>query len=270
MQVRISGVLLGLMLTIAAPVYAAKPAGGGGGGPVAPIGYDISYPQCSASLPAPGNFAVVGLNGGKASNPNPCFQTEWMWALQSIGGTQQAKAGIYLNTANPADVWSDPLVAYWPSSGTNSYGICDITNEDSSACSYEYGKYYGAKDASDAHTAGAVLDNATWWLDVETANTWSSDTAKNRAALEGWVDGLKESAANVTVGLYSTSAQWSGIAGSVPVASNLYNLKEWRPGASSLKTAQSNCSLKPLTGGGKVIMTQYTSSGIDRDFSCIN
>jgi hypothetical protein len=44
------------------------------------------------------------VNGGKASNFNPCFSSEWVWAETSTGGTSQAPAQLYVNTGNPGDV----------------------------------------------------------------------------------------------------------------------------------------------------------------------
>jgi hypothetical protein len=44
------------------------------------------------------------VNGGKASNFNPCFSSEWVWAETSTEGTSQAPAQLYVNTGNPGDV----------------------------------------------------------------------------------------------------------------------------------------------------------------------
>jgi len=68
---------------------------------VTPTGNDISYPQCGGSYPSGQAFAIVGVNGGKASNFNSCFLSEWSWAQSSKGGTTQAPAQLYINTGNP-------------------------------------------------------------------------------------------------------------------------------------------------------------------------
>src|SRR2546427_4681182 len=69
-----------------------------------PTGNDISYPQCGKTYPSGQAFAIVGVNGGKASNFNGCFNSEWSWAQTSRGGTSQAPAQLYINTGNPGDV----------------------------------------------------------------------------------------------------------------------------------------------------------------------
>lgn len=70
-----------------------------------PTGNDISYPQCGGSYPSGQAFAIVGVNGGKASNFNSCFGAEWSWAQTSKGGTSQAPAQLYINPAIPATCW---------------------------------------------------------------------------------------------------------------------------------------------------------------------
>lgn len=246
-------------------VFLASPALAGKQSP-ALTGNDISYPQCGATIPTGQAFGIVGVNGGKASNLNACFPAQLAWAKGSKGGTSQPKAAVYVNTGNPGDVYvtNPSIVSYWPNTGSNTFGNC--TGGNDSACAYEYGKYMAQKDAAYV----AQTDPTTrfvYWLDVETGNSWNVDKATNQADLIGMVDYFKTIGSQV--GIYSTSYQWSQIAGSVTDSTNpLAGLNNWRPGARNLTSAQSNCSLAPLTIGGAVTLTQYTPSTLDYDFSC--
>jgi hypothetical protein len=244
---------LALLPTLAAQ---ARPA-------PAPTGNDISYPQCGKSYPSGQAFAVVGVNGGKASNYNSCFSSEWAWAQTSTGATSEAPAQLYINTGNPGDVLAQYDVADWPTSSVDAdpYGSCTGTWTDDLACSWEYGYERASADMS---FVGSSTGN--WWLDIETANSWTSDTAKNQAALEGMVYALEN--AGATTGIYSSSGSWSSLFGPVAASSPLYSLPEWRPGAKTLAKAKSNCSLAPFEGNGKIEITQYVSANLDYDFAC--
>jgi hypothetical protein len=244
------------------------------------IGNDISYPQCGKTLPAKQAFGIVGVNGGLANTTNSCLAAQLAWAAQSAGTTVQPKTQLYVNTANPGGLGT----ASWPANNTdpsgntspNTYGTCDGT--DSLACAWQYGWNRAAEDAVQrlapaAQTAGASAATSayTWWLDIETANTWKAGNAaalqSNRADLEGMTAYFK--AAGAAVGLYSTTAQWGAIAGTPATGSTLLGLPNWRPGARNLSQAKSNCSLPPLTTGGRVVLTQYVASNLDYDNSCI-
>ena len=82
-------------------------------------GYDVSYPQCGRRLPAPGAFAIVGVNGGLPYSANPCLATQYQWATTS-SGTKGPRASLYINTANPGPVVS----THWPT-GQQSPQLCD-------------------------------------------------------------------------------------------------------------------------------------------------
>ena len=270
MRKRLRSVLV-VALAVAAAVLAVP-----GTASAAPttVGYDVSYPQCGKSLPSDRAFAVVGVNGGLSTKANPCLSTQLAWAARSSGAVSaQPRAQVYLNTANPGEVRSQ--ITTWPNTGTNRYGTCDGSN--SSACSYEYGWERATNSVVSFFTPAAQaarLDTDpatyTWWLDVETMNTWQSGSsaalARNRATLEGMTDYLVSRGASV--GLYSTSYQWSQIAGTVPATSTLAGLPSWLAGASSLKGAKANCSNPALVPGSEVTMTQYVQSGWDRNRSC--
>jgi hypothetical protein len=229
------------------------------------LGNDISWPQCNKTLPKGQAFGIVGVNNGLANNTNPCLQTQLSWAQQSAGGTNQPKVALYVNTANPGLSGS-----WWPSSNeyggttvSSPYGTC--SHGDDAACAYMYGY---AKAYDDANIRGISNPSSyTWWLDVETINSWEANKPANAADLEGMSAYFKSIGAGV--GLYSTSYQWGKIAGTISPSSNLNNLKSWIPGASSQAGAKSNCSLPPLTAGSTVTLTQFVSKNLDYDYSCI-
>ena len=110
----------------------------------------------------------------------------------------------------------------------------------------------------------------TWWLDVETANTWQTGspaaTARNRAALEGMTAYLASRGARV--GLYSTGREWDEIVGSVGWDSNLHRLPSWLAGSDDAEEALAACAADPLVAGGAVVLSQYVTDGIDRNLSC--
>ncbi|MGO4586964.1 hypothetical protein AB4Z38_24245 [Arthrobacter sp. 2RAF6] len=228
------------------------------------LGSDISWPQCGGGLPFGQAFGIVGVNGGRPGTANPCFAEQLGWASGSAGGTSQPAAAVYVNTANPAGYG-----AWWPRSdaevgvrGRNPYGSCDGTA--SAACAYLYG--YGM--AFDAFTRYGVPDPAKrlWWLDVETGNAWSWDTVANAADIEGMAAFLQSMGAQV--GIYSTSYQFGVIAGRLHPDSNLNGLKSWLAGATSPESAAELCSAPPLTAGGVVVLTQFTTD-FDYNYSCL-
>jgi hypothetical protein len=228
-------------------------------------GYDISYPQCSGALPTSPAFGIVGVNGGLAYATNPCLSSEYAWA-QTSNSSAQPHVSFYLNTGNPGPVAS----THWPPAGTTTPQVCDGTW--SQACAYDYGwnaaqdSFNKAAGASSSTAAGA----APWWLDVETANSWSStDLATNRSDLQGAVAALRAHGVT-TIGVYSTASMWAQITGATTPSSTLNDpfraLPNWVPGARSLKEAPGFCS-RTFTGG-PVKFAQYPSNGFDADYVC--
>jgi len=242
---------------------------------VSTVGYDVSHPQCGTTLPSTRAFAVVGVNGGLSTRANPCLATQLRWAARSSGSVPtQPKAQVYLNTANPGELRAQ--VTTWPTTGSTPYGRCTGGNDQ--ACSWQYG-YERARNSvvafftPAARTAGVdtLPSRYTWWLDVETENTWQSGStaalARNRATLEGMTAYLLSRGGRV--GLYSTGYQWGLIVGTVPSTSNLVGRNSWLAGATTLTQAKANCTRAPLVPGGRVTLTQYVPDAIDRNHSCI-
>jgi hypothetical protein len=295
-------VVAALMFATAAPAFAVKPShGGGGGSGSTTTGYDISYPQCGTSFPSSTAFGIVGVNGGLANDLNACLgpassytQSELYWAVAtSNGGSSQPKASLYVNTADPGNIYNGSPIADWPTAGTTPYGACatttvttssgtSIVGANSPACAWQYGYNKASQDAAWLTSAAGEINvqspptlvstspgSYPWWLDVETANTWQSGTtgqAMNVADLQGMIAALN-AASVATVGAYSTSSQWNTITGGTTSASgSLWRIPNWIPGARTLSGAKSNCSQTSFTGGS-ISLTQWASHP-DGDYVC--
>jgi hypothetical protein len=270
-----------VMVLITSPVYAARNSAKPSPSQTA-LGNDISWPQCGRTYPKGQAFGVVGVNGGLAYTTNGCLNSQLVWASQSTGAVaKQPKIQLYVNTANPGGLntpsWPkdnyDPAGRYT----ANPYGGCD--GSDSLPCAWQYGWNRAVEDVNlrfipAATTAAipALPQNYTWWLDVETENTWKTDGTSfayqsNAAVLEGMTAYLKGSV-GAKVGLYSTGRQWNQIVGNLSPVSSLNGLDSWLAGASS-RSAADFCKLSPLTTGGHVTLTQFISKNLDYNYSCI-
>ena len=230
-----------------------------------PTGYDISYPQCGAAYPTGVQFGIVGVNKGIVFSANPCLGGaggELAWAER-----YEPAAVLYANTANPGPA----LSSHWPS-GQTTPRACD--GSDSSGCAYDYGWNAAANSYADAVSAYVSLGKAPagatqtpspneWWLDVETANSWESNTAHNVAELQGEVAFL-QSKGVASIGFYSSASDWQTITGS---STAFAAFASWRPGAGTRKSAQSYCGTRGVTGG-PIKYSQYRASGFDADIRC--
>jgi hypothetical protein len=265
---------LGSVVVVALAVVAAVLVMPGTASASPTAGYDVSYPQCDSSLPQDRAFAVVGVNGGLSTRTNPCLSQQLRWAWESSRAVAaQPPAQLYLNTANPGQV--PDQVTTWPAGGGTPYGSCDGTN--SMACSWQYGWERAQNSvlsfftpAARAARVDSLPSRYTWWLDVETTNTWQTGSpqalARNRATLEGMTAHLLSLGAEV--GLYSTPQQWEQIVGTVRTGSVLASRSNWLAGAGTLTTARDNCGTSPLVPGGRVTLSQYVQAGLDRSVSC--
>jgi hypothetical protein len=268
---------------------------------VVPTGNDLSYPQCGTTFPVSPAFGIVGVNGGLANDLNPCLgtsgtylQSELYWAnAATTGATSQPKASLYLNTADPGNIYSSLPIGDWPTSGSTPDGDCTTTTvttgkgtftvgANSTACAWQYGYSKAAQDVTWLSAAASAITSQSppvsapaaasaypWWLDVETDNTWlggTSGQAMNIADLQGMIAALQQAGAT-TVGVYSTSAQWKTITGGTGASSgSLSGIPDWIPGARTLSGAKSNCALASFTAG-KVTLTQWAGRP-DNDYAC--
>jgi hypothetical protein len=203
------------------------------------VGSDISWPNCNAKIATGAKFGIVGVTDGLGYSTNPCLAKE---------ASNYSNLSLYVNTG-------------WDSSSTHinatSPHVC--ATGDNNCLAYNYGYNAGLYAYNSA--SGAGVHTSTWWLDVETSNTWSANVLQNQNSLQGEHDALTASGAT-TVGAYSTTAQWNSVTGSW-----LNNWPSW--GATTWKTAsqaKTYCTGHQFTGG-LTWLIQF-SGKIDQDYAC--
>jgi len=166
--------------------------------PAGTSGWDASSPNCSWSGAPPGSFGIVGVTGGRPFTVNTCSGKEYQWAA-ALGAPS-----LYFNTAYSGAYKRNLL----------STGYC-ATAPSGLIAKYQQAWSIGCSEAAFAYgkQPGSA---ATWWLDVETSNSWSSsDLQLNRSTIQGSVDYLSFGAnvAVANIGIYSYSGGWSTITG---------------------------------------------------------
>ncbi|MGH9164049.1 MAG: hypothetical protein ACRDZW_00860, partial [Acidimicrobiales bacterium] len=210
------------------------------------FGWDISWPQCGGRYPATGHgYAIVGVTDGHAFSVNPCLQEQHRWSRR-----QGSLAGLYVNVNYPSRA-VEPLLGL---------AMGDACSLDDLGCQlYQW----GARGAAEAFAAADALGVTTphWWLDVETANRWSPDTAANSRIIQGAIDTMR--ARGVDVGIYSTPYQWGVIAGGFSPG-----LPVWLAGPNNLEEASATCAQGTSFGGGVTWMVQFPYGGFDGNLLC--
>jgi hypothetical protein len=205
------------------------------------VGTDVSWPNCSVTIPKSA-FGIVGVNGGKNFTQNPCFKSQAAFF---------PNLSLYVNTGYPG---KDYALAYQYAPKT-----CAAT--DLNCLAYNYG--YNAAQFSLSYAQNQNVTAPTWWLDVETMNTWDSDVAQNQQSLQGAIDALRNAGVG-TVGIYSTTAQWTTITGGWK-----NNLPSW--GATTwtqAKQAAKYCTGHEFTGGPSYLMQFLPKRGLDQNYAC--
>jgi hypothetical protein len=241
--------------------------------PAGSVGYDVNWPQCAGAsspdagtLPGPPSdsdgtgpyaVAVVGVDGWGEDHDNSCLAAEAAWASRAQNSGQSYELYMLLNSpASASDHDSSGPAGTcraWPV-GSGSWQNC---------LAYDYG-WNAATDARTYATSQGVSAQV-WWLDIENTSCasgnfnggfgapWSCDTTLNDETLQGAVDALH--GVGVTVGVYSTSLQWSAIMGNyVPREGSVGPIPLWIAGASWTSPPypsgyESEAALAPYCGG---------------------
>ena len=197
-------------------------------------GYDVSYPNCAAR--PTGDFGIVGVNGGRPFTTNSCFAAEYSAA---------PSPSLYINTG------------YAPAYRKNISSACSTASASVAGTSAQRQAWaIGCSEAKTSLGIAGGRGSAMWWLDVETANSWSSSNLTlNQYAIQGATTTLAQTGA--AVGVYSTAGMWAAVTGA----------SRYTPaGLSADWVAGGTCST-PFTSS-PVWLVQAVSGGLDRDTAC--
>jgi LysM repeat protein len=204
------------------------------------VGYDVSYPNCDAPIPAAHEFAVIGLNAGRPFTANPCFAREWAAA--------QPPRSVYVNTA-----YSETLLRHV----TPDCSAAGRSQPLGGAAQSAYA--IGCDEAAFDLQLLAATPPLAVWLDVEPDNTWSTRPDLNAATIKGMLDRLLAQTSHPVIGLYSNQSFWRQIVGGWTSVS----LPEWvATGAPDPPGCPAGFA------AGPVWLSQSVAAGLDVDTAC--
>jgi hypothetical protein len=202
---------------------------------------DVSWPNCNTAQTMLSDFGIVGVSGGLDFHNNPCLAKETSWF---------SRYGLYINTGFPGNSAADKYL--------NAPLRCSAAN--SQCLSFNYG--FNATLYAINYADSQLVNSKSWWLDVETDNSWTTSYVINTENLKGALAALAQHTFLTQVGVYSSPAQWS-------VLTNDWKnlLPEWgATGSASLIQAQNFCNSPSFTGG-QIWLAQYTTK-LDNNFIC--
>lgn len=207
-------------------------------------GVDVSWPNCTASIPKTA-FGIVGVSNGVGFSASPCLASEASHFTSNLS--------LYVNTGYPgSDSANAILYAATPK---------PCVAADLNCIAYNYGYNAGSYAYAAANSVGVHAN--TWWLDVETMNSWTSDPLQNQSSLQGETDALTNSGI-ATVGVYSTTAQWGTITAGWKNGLPSWGATTW----TTAKQAATYCTGHQFTGGPSYLMQYKAVRGIDQDYAC--
>ncbi len=230
-------------------------------------GNDISYPNCGASFPAGSTFGIVGVTGGRAFSKNSCLGSEFTTASGISDAT--ALPALYMNLNAPVGPTARQGL-------TGPAGSC--SRKDKACIAYNYG--YNAAEAAHNYAQTASASSGSWWLDIETANSWSAQPSLNQDTISGAVYFFYSE--SLAIGFYSTPSQWAAITGSstwspsYPPPSSPTSTSTptstpypvWEAGASQ-SNPEAICKGGGFAGASPELVQYWSSTtNLDTDYAC--
>ena len=228
-------------------------------------GYDVSYPQCtSGTIYSSGGFAIIGLGGGRPFKANGCATSEWGAAI-AAGATS---ISIYINTGYSGAYSRDITSACSANVPTTYKSGSKLAQAWEIGCSEaDFAFQTALSDGINPNAPGGTsnLGGGMWWADIETGNSWSTNTSLNQATIQGIVSELASPVnsayggeAGLQVGIYSNTTFWNKITGK-SLWTPLYSSADWIAG--------NKCS--STFDGNPAYVAQYGNTAVgDPDTTC--
>ncbi len=221
----------------------------GGGGRAASVAIypshaivtDVSWPNCRAAPPADNTWGIVGITGGRVFEPNTCVKQETLWFKNY---------SVYVNTAYPGDTRGMAYATSPLQCGAN----------DIECLAYNFG--YNAGDYAVKLAASQNIHASMWWLDVETENSWSTDTLANRMSLQGMADAIHHETLVSQIGYYSYPGQWDLITGGWR-----NGMPAWTATGSAARAGAIDFCKGHIFTGSVNMLSQYTPK-LDASYVC--
>jgi hypothetical protein len=202
---------------------------------------DVSWPNCKMRPSTTYDTGIIGVTNGLDFKSNPCLAKQTTWYLSY---------DLYENTGYPGRQYALKYAAYPLKCGLSDY----------SCLAYNYG--YNASLYALNYARISYAHTLTWWLDVETDNSWTRNAEINRANIEGAINGILDNSFLASIGIYSAPSQWNHLTNSWK---NHY--PEWLgTGSQQLSAVRLLCEDRSFTGG-PIWLTQYTTK-LDYDYEC--
>lgn len=223
-------------------------------------GYDASYPQGSSTPPLNMSFAIIGVTHGRPFTTNQYAGTQW-------NDAPSGSRSLYFNTgyalayakSDTPNCKSDSL-NFQPIGGASGHTLSALQAAWAIGC-------------SEADWAMSVAPSAPamWWADVETGNSWSTNTALNQATITGMASEFNTATPAIPFGIYSTPSMWTSITGSGFVVSTVAG--DWQAGltscpSSTLGFTLTNSGLAPLLVVQTGTTTGASGTTYDTDVAC--
>ncbi len=224
-------------------------------------GYDVSYPNCTDSVPYNPTFGIVGMTGGRPFSTNGCAATEWQtaskWSVGPSAYFNTGYAGAYAKsiTGTCSGLSQTTAVNLGTFNGLKGHAISQAEEAWAIGC-------------SEVDWAGSVLATvssatpAMWWADIETGNSWSMSTSLNQFTIDGIISEMQQGSPGLG-GVYSTRASWAKITGSASWTPSPAPTANWVAGVATCPNSS------PFDGGSPIWLAQTgQTGGVDVDTAC--
>ena len=200
-------------------------------------------------------FGIVGVNGGKPFNYNPCLADEYH---------HTPNPAFYVNTGY-ATIYTDANHTLPDCTSKSAF----VSGRADQQAAWAVGCSEAEKDLANV-SSQALTNWGAWWLDVEPANSWCSSTGPdctdltlNQFAIQGLIDAFR--ATGAAVGIYSNKSMWSTIVGANAVHGQ--SADWYATGTTAATAAKPYCVPSNTFSGAPVRLAQFVNS-FDYDYAC--